>query len=133
MKYKSKPVAASCVRHKSREEKFEIYARMIGIWRHSRYASYKIPMCFQGMNPAKLVGYIEPYESEAIMQDLPQWKFHVFTRIQSEKELILWYWWNLRQKFEKSKSIVIKECKFEWNICDEIINITVDIEPANPP
>ena len=123
MKYKIKAVASSCVRRKSRDEKFEMYERMIGIWRWSRHASYKIPMCFQGMNPSKRVGYIEPYETEAIMQDFPHWKFHVFTRLPSQKELILGYWWDLRKNFEKSKSIVIKECKFEWNICDEIINI----------
>ena len=96
---------------------------MIGIWRRSRHASFKIPMCFQGMNPAKRVAYVEPYESESIFYDFPHWKWHVFTRISTEKELILSYWWNLRKKFERKQYIVEKRCQFIWYVSKDAIKI----------
>ena len=72
------------------------------------------------------MAYIEPNEIEAMTDGCQKWKFAVFTRIKSEKEMILLCWFELYQEFEKTQKMVIHRCKIVFNACDDTINIILD-------
>ena len=87
MKYRIRYVARDCLRNKNRQERGQMYLKMAEIWRQSRYCSWKFAVCFDGINPSNRTAYIEPNEIEAMVDGCTdeKWKFHIFTRIASEK------------------------------------------------
>ena len=137
MKFKVKRVARACLRGKGRREREYIYRRMAVNWRHSRHAAWKFPVCFDGMDILKRKAYVEPNEIEAMTDGSQRWRFHIFTRIRSEKEIILSGWWHLYQRFEQSQKMVMARCQIVFNAGKDEINIILDYceltEEYSPP
>lgn len=123
MKFKIKRVATAFLRGQNRTQREYIYRRMAVNWRQSRHAAWKFAVCFAGMSLFNRYAYIEPNEIEAMTDGCHKWKFHVFTRIKSEKEMILLCWFELYQRFENQQKMVIQRCKMVFNVYDDAINI----------
>ena len=126
MKFKIKRVARECLRGLNRRQREYIYRRMTENWRHSRHAAWKFAVCFDGMNALSRMAYIEPNEIEAMTDGCQRFKFSVFTRIRSEKEIILSCWFELYQRFEKKRKIVTQRCQIVFNVCEDTTNIILE-------
>ena len=126
MKFKIKRVATAFLRGQNRTQREYIYCRMAANWRQSRHAAWKFAVCFDGMSLLRRVAYIEPKEIEAMTDGCHKWNFSVFTRIQSEKEMILLCWFELYQRFENQQKMVMQRCKIVFNVCEDAINIILE-------
>ena len=92
-------------------------------WRKSRFMVQRLPICWNGMDVSKPMAWVEPLEIEMILDDMPDWKFEIFTKLQVEKEEIL-YWWLLRQaRFKNKQKNVKKLCDRKWNVPIKVIDI----------
>ena len=126
MKYRIPYVARDCLQNKNRQERGYIYCKMAANWRQSRHCSWKFAVCFDGMKSSNRVAYVEPNEIENMVEDDHKWKFHIFTRIVSEKEMILTAYLRLYEIFKEKQQIVETKCEIVWRISADVTKIILD-------